>query len=307
MPGLVVTTSLRAEINFAVPKADLSPERRARISAKFDIDDPVPSQKLTVPIVDLRDEFESGLGGRAPAEQLDERGYAVIRSESEVAPSTGLGTVAATEAYKAECCQLFRNLLGASEVIAWNAVVRDAGEGQPDVKGTQQMKVEKEFASASALKAVAGFAHVDQDEEYARTIIKRAAGEDAFEKYSRLQIINIWRPLRGPVTNHPLAVCDFSTLDVEQDMLHMAGSYGTAYGVSSSPGQRWGYVSNMMPDEAYLLRCFDSKQGRDGEALYAGHVACTVLNEPMAAAGGGAAAVEVPRRSVEVRLIVLHE
>jgi hypothetical protein len=26
----------------------------------------------------------------------------------------------------------------------------------------------------------------------------------------------------GPVTNHPLAVCDFSTLDVEQDILHMA-------------------------------------------------------------------------------------
>lgn len=60
----------------------------------------------------------------------------------------------------------------------------------------------------------------------------------------------------------------------------------------------------MMPDEAYLLRCFDSQQGRDGEALYAGHVACTVLNEP---AGPTRAEVEVPRRSVEVRLFVLHE
>lgn len=36
------------------------------------------------------------------------------------------------------------------------------------------------------------------------------------------------------MTNHPLAVCDFSTLDVEEDILHMAGSYGTAYGVSAS-------------------------------------------------------------------------
>lgn len=88
----------------------------------------------------------------------------MIRSPSEVAPLTGLATVAATEAYKAECCDLFRELLGASRVIAWNAVVRDAGEGEQDVKGTQQLKVESEFASASALKAVAGFAHVDQDE-----------------------------------------------------------------------------------------------------------------------------------------------
>ena len=122
----------------------------------------------------------------------------------------------------------------------------------------------------------------------------------------------------GPVRNHPLAVCDFSTLDVEQDILHMAGSYGTAYGVSSSgelctasrgwfwaddrlcppAQQQWGYVSNMMPDEAYLLRCFDSHQGRHGEALYAGHVACTVLNDEDHV---------VPRRSVEVRLFVLHE
>lgn len=59
----------------------------------------------------------------------------------------------------------------------------------------------------------------------------------------------------------------------------------------------------MMPDEAYLLRCFDSNQGRDGEALYAGHVACTVLNEPKSPSEQP----EVPRRSVEVRLFVLHE
>ncbi|GAA5966914.1 hypothetical protein JCM8115_006203 [Rhodotorula mucilaginosa] len=307
MPGLVTPSPppLEAVINFAVPKSELTPAQQAKISAQFDADDPVPSRKATVPIVDLREELEAGMGGLGPAEQLDARGYAVIKNTSEIAPSTGLATVAATEAYKAECCALFEDSLGASKVIAWNAVVRDAGEGQQDVKGTQQLKVEKEFASASAPKAVAGFAHVDQDEEYARTIIKRAAGEDAFEKYSRLQIINIWRPLRGPVTNHPLAVCDFSTLDVEQDILHMAGSYGTAYGVSSSADQRWGYVSNMMPHEAYLLRCFDSQQGRHGEALYAGHVACTVLNEEQLQLDHDV--VHVPRRSVEVRLFVLHE
>lgn len=60
----------------------------------------------------------------------------------------------------------------------------------------------------------------------------------------------------------------------------------------------------MMPDEAYLLRCYDSHQGRHGEALYAGHVACTVLNE---AAPAAVESVTVPRRSVEVRLFVLHE
>lgn len=73
MPGLV-TAPLEAVINFAVPKSELTAAQQAKISAQFDADDPVPSRKATVPIVDLRAELEAGMGGLGAAEQLDARG-----------------------------------------------------------------------------------------------------------------------------------------------------------------------------------------------------------------------------------------
>lgn len=77
MPGLVTPSPpplLEAVINFAVPKSELTPAQQAKISAQFDADDPVPSRKATVPIVDLREELEAGMGGLGPVEQLDARG-----------------------------------------------------------------------------------------------------------------------------------------------------------------------------------------------------------------------------------------
>ncbi|GAA5998823.1 uncharacterized protein JCM10292_005726 [Rhodotorula paludigena] len=300
MPGLV--TSLEATINFGVPKSELSVEEQAKYLARFDVNDPVPTRQATIPLHDLRGEVDAGMGGRTPLQQVEEMGFAVVKHASEVATYDGLDTPEATDAYKEECVQLYKDILGADEVIAWNAVIRDAGEGQPDTFGKQQLKVEKDFApAANPLKAIAGSAHVDQDEEYARTIVKRAAGDDAFERYSRCCIINLWRPLRV-VTNNPLAVSDFRTMDVDKDIMRMAGSYGTAYSVAHSPSQKWCYVQHQQPDEALMLLCYDSNMGKNGEALYTGHVACKVLNEPKPEG-----VEEIARRSVEVRLFAFFK
>ncbi|BGP11453.1 hypothetical protein JCM10049v2_007360 [Rhodotorula toruloides] len=301
MPGL--HTTLQAVVNFAVPQAEI--EDPAKYLARFDADDPVPSRKSEIAIFDLREEFDAGMGGKSAGQQLDETGYAVVKHASAFGTSEGLSTVEATDSYKDECCSALKEMLGASKVLCWNVVVRDAGSGQPDTKGVMQMKLEKGFAPTTDLKAVASFAHVDQDEEYARTIIKRAAGDDVFEKYSRAEIVNIWRPLHGPVTNNPLAVSDFFSMDLDKDVMRMAGSYGTAYSVSYSPRQRWAYLQHMQPDEAYLLRCYDSNMGKNGEALFTGHVACEMLNEPDPVGLEGKP--KVPRRSVEARMFVLYE
>jgi len=34
-------------------------------------------------------------------------------------------------------------------------------------------------------------------QEYGRIIAKKAAGDDVFERYRRVQIVNLWRPLQG--------------------------------------------------------------------------------------------------------------
>ncbi|GAA5901896.1 hypothetical protein JCM6882_008703 [Rhodosporidiobolus microsporus] len=302
MPALI-NTPLEARINFSVPPCEISEADKAKYLATYSAEDPVPTRESVIPLFDLREELESGFGGLSAEELLDERGFAAAVHASEHGTVENLSSVEGTEKYLEESKELFRTLLGATKVIAWNSVIRANDEsGIPDVKQTQQQKVEEAKPPSSHIKATAGFAHVDQDDVYARTIIKRAAGDDVFERYSRLQIINLWRPLRERVTNRPLAVSDFRTMNLEEDIFRMAGSYGTAYSVAHSPNQRWSYISHQKPSEVLMLRCYDSNMGKNGEALFSGHVACDVLNEPKLEG-----VKEVPRMSVEVRLIVLHE
>jgi predicted N-acetyltransferase YhbS len=55
-----------------------------------------------------------------------------------------------------------------------------------------------------------------------------------------------------------------------------------------------------MPDEVILLKCYDSLQGKDGSALYCGHVAVQVDGDDE----GIAQELVKPRESIEVRLVV---
>lgn len=45
-------------------------------------------------------------------------------------------------------------------------------------------------------------------EEQGRTILR-----------TRTQIINVWRPLRGPVLDSPLGLCDIRSVDWEKDLV----------------------------------------------------------------------------------------
>lgn len=125
------------------------------------------------------------------------------------------------------------------------------------------------------------------------------------------------RSLAGPVTNAPLAVADYRTLDVEEDMLVFASAYGTGYGIhhnreslpshrlpcqadSIEAHQRWSYIQHQMPSEVIFLRCFDTEMGAGGIAKFCPHVACDVLGEPELDGP------VVPRTSIELRMVVLH-
>ncbi|GAA5864055.1 hypothetical protein JCM8547_005120 [Rhodosporidiobolus lusitaniae] len=301
MPSIDSTT-LRGKVNFSLPRAEVDNPDQYLV---FDVNNLIPSKISTIPVWDLREEMRNGgLSTASAEEQLDRRGFAVVEHKSD-ASLEKLSTVDGTNAYLEESKELLRKLLGASKVVAWNSVVRaNTPESQESVKETQQKKVEKDFAPTDSVKAVAGSAHVDQDETYARTIIKRACGDDVFGRYSRLQIINLWRPLVDVVTNKPLLMGDFSSFAPE-DIWEMGGSFGGALTVSHSAGQRWSYIQHQTPQEGILLRCYDSLMGKDGKALYCGHVAGDILDEPTPAGMEGKP--QVPRTSVEVRLFVLHE
>ena len=109
----------------------------------------------------------------------------------------------------------------------------------------------------------------------------------------RVAFYNVWKPLTRPVEELPLATCD-ATTHPDDDMLRMNLKYsertGEIYVMRHSPGHRWYYFSNMQPDQALLLKTFDSEA--DGRARFMGH---TAFEDPTTRADAK------KRESIEVR------
>lgn len=109
----------------------------------------------------------------------------------------------------------------------------------------------------------------------------------------RVAFYNIWKPLHRRVEELPLAMCDATTHDA-QDMLRMDLKYrertGEIYVMRWSPKHRWVYFPLMDPDQALLLKTYDSET--DGRARFMGHSA---FEDP-------ASRPDAPQReSIEVR------
>jgi hypothetical protein len=115
----------------------------------------------------------------------------------------------------------------------------------------------------------------------------------------RVQIINLWRPIRGPVRDAPLAVCDARSVapaDLMPSDLIYRDRIGETYSVTWNPAHRWFYLSGMTPDEALLVKCYESRT--DGRARFAPHSAFTDPTAPPDAA---------LRESIELRTLVFHD
>lgn len=114
----------------------------------------------------------------------------------------------------------------------------------------------------------------------------------------RVQAINLWRPIRGPVKDAPLALCDAQSVapgDLVASDLVYRDRVGETYSVTHNPAHRWFYLSAMTVEEGLLLKCFDSCT--DGRARFAPHSAFT---DPTAPA-------DAPlRESIELRALVFH-
>lgn len=119
-------------------------------------------------------------------------------------------------------------------------------------------------------------------------------GDEAEELLQhRFAINNVRRPIVGPLRRSPLALCDAGTLETENlvaSELRYPDRTGETYAVTYSPNQRWYYFPRMQPDEALLIRCFDS--ARSGPARFSAHGAFEDTQTP---------ADPPPRESSEVR------
>jgi hypothetical protein len=114
----------------------------------------------------------------------------------------------------------------------------------------------------------------------------------------RFSVINIWRPIRGPLEDAPLALCDARSVApgdlIASDLLYR-DRIGETYNVRYDPAHRWFYAPRMSRDEVLLFRCYDSAE--DGRARFVPHAAFQDPTAPPTA---------IPRESIELRTLVFY-
>ena len=174
---------------------------------------------------------------------------------------------------------LLSHLPGAHRVVLFDHTIRRAAPDAPRAPVTR--------------------VHIDQTPSSTAARVRRhlpAADAEALLR-GRYRIVNVWRPLNGPVVSFPLAVADAATVR-DEDLVPVEHRYpdrtGETAAVKYHPDQRWYYWSGMLDDERLLLKCYDSDEsvGRWGRVP---HTAFVDPRTPVGAPG---------RESIEIRALV---
>lgn len=149
--------------------------------------------------------------------------------------------------------------------------------------------------------------HIDQTAESgferARVHLSESRVAEIIAQGLRTRIINVWRPLNGPVQSHPLAMADSSTV-LEEDLVSVAHIYpertGATGGVKFNENQKWWYWSGQTPDDVMLIKCYDSDTtvggGAEGKR---GRTPHSAFKHPGTSAG------TPMRHSIEVRCLIV--
>jgi len=215
---------------------------------------------------------------------LDREGVAFTTSPSRVKDfhdEAELDAVAHREA-----ADLVARVTGASRVEVFDHTLRRRDSDTPDrtagVPRQPVMRVHNDYTEGSGPQRVR-----DLMGDEAEALLAR-----------RFAFINVWRPLKGPVLDTPLAVCDARSVApsdwVGCDMVYR-DRRGEIYVTTWSPAHRWLYFPRMTPDETILIKCFDT---RTDVARFAPHSAFTDPTTPEGAP---------PRESIEIRTVAFFD
>ncbi len=188
--------------------------------------------------------------------------------------------------YYPEAERFIAEVTGASRVFIFDHLQRRRVPGVQD-------------RSAGGPRQPATRVHVDHTARSGPQRVRDLLPDEAEELLKgRVQVINLWRPIRGPLQDAPLAVCDARTVDpkdlVPSDLVYRE-RVGETYSVTWNPAHQWYYVPEMKRDEALLLKIADTKT--DGRARFMPHTSFTDPTTPPDA---------FPRESIELRTLVFH-
>jgi len=211
---------------------------------------------------------------------LDREGLALVDSDTAVQDFYDDAEV--ERVYYPEVAALVKGVTGAEKVVVFDHTRRMDGDGKTGDRRTPVRVVHNDYTVKSGPQRVRDLLGDEADEWLGR----------------RYAVINVWRPIRGPVETTPLAITDATSMapsDLIATDLVYADRVGEIYDIAYNPGHRWYYAPHMQPNEALLIKCYDSET--DGRARFTAHTAFKNPNAPEDAA---------PRESIEIRTLVLY-
>ncbi|MBT9527281.1 MAG: methyltransferase [Rhizobacter sp.] len=194
--------------------------------------------------------------------------------------------------YYPECVELACAATGGSSAIVFDHLLRKREAGRPPLTfgragdGTQPGSV--------------GRVHNDYTDESGRRrlgLVLRDPERAALVR--RYCVVNIWRSVKGPIIDTPLAVCDARTVcvrDMVASDIRYADRTGEIYLFAHSDRHRWYYYPEMHRDEALVFKQYDSQVS--GVARFTPHAAFDLPD----------IRADAPlRESIEVRCLVMFD
>lgn len=219
---------------------------------------------------------------------IETNGFAVLNLQSELAYED-FYDAAKVSTYFRELEALLKSHLGASHVEVFRHGLRKRHPVFPISTGEKY-----EYDQPTSV------AHIDTTPQETLVEIRRQHGEKADTFLNkRSQWINIWRPLRGPLNDWPLAVCDASTVDPDTDIESADLLYPDLatenFQVYYNAGYKWYYLGDHDISEVIVFKQADTLSG-----TCPGVPHCSFLN-PLAPDD------EAPRESIEARALVYYD
>jgi len=185
--------------------------------------------------------------------------------------------------YYPEMEALIKEEAGAKRVVVFDHTLRT-----PD----------QEQREAAKIREVVRRVHNDYTEWSAPKRVRDLLPDEADELLQhRFAIVQVWRPIRHPVENWPLAIADAQSLSLG-DMVVTERRYpdriGQTSAITHNPAHRWYWFPRMRPDEALVFKVYDSL--KDGRARFTAH---TAFEDPTTPPHPR------PRESIEIRTLAL--
>jgi hypothetical protein len=220
---------------------------------------------------------------RGAATSLEREGYTLRHSPSTLDDFYNKDAV--VQHYYPEMAQLALSISGASAAFVFDHLVRKRQPGTPQAFGRIQ----------GQRPGAAGRVHCDFTAASAQRRLLLELGPRAAQ-VRRYAILNLWRSIRHPVLDAPLALCDARTVahgDLVASDIFYPERAGEIYQLLHNPEHAWFYFPAMTRDEVLIFTQFDS----EAQACYTPHAA---FEHPFAPPDAPA------RESIEIRCLLVY-